>query len=122
MHDVDYRIKLGEYKWGKQHIEGTGSIKKSQLRRYRRSVKWISTVVLLLAVTVFFGSLSLRSKNKEYAQQEAELKAQIAEQQERSEQIEAYKEYIQSDEYIKKVAREKLKLALPGEILFEPQK
>ena len=85
-------------------------------------MKWISTVVLLLAVTVFFGSLSLRSENKECAQQEAELKAQIAEQQERSEQIEAYKEYIQSDEYIKQVAREKLGLALPGEILFEPQK
>ena len=29
LHDVDYRIKLGEYKWGKQHIEGTGSIRKA---------------------------------------------------------------------------------------------
>ena len=107
---------------GKTAYRRNGQHKKSQLRRYRRSVKWISTVVLLLAVTVFFGSLSLRSENKECAQQEAELKAQIAEQQERSEQIEAYKEYIQSDEYIKQVAREKLGLALPGEILFEPQK
>ena len=107
---------------GKTAYRRNGQYKKSQLRRYRRSVKWISTVVLLLAVTVFFGSLSLRSENKEYAQQEAELKAQIAEQQERSEQIEAYKEYIQSDEYIKQVAREKLGLAVPGEILFEPQK
>lgn len=107
---------------GKTAYRRNGQHKKSQLRRYRRSVKWISAVVLLLAVTVFFGSLSLRSQNKEYAQQEAELKAQIAEQQERSEQIEAYKEYIQSDEYIKQVAREKLGLALPGEILFEPQK
>lgn len=107
---------------GKTAYRRNGQHKKSQLRRYKRSVKWISTVVLLLAVTVFFGSLSLRSENKEYAQQEAELKAQIAEQQERSEQIEAYKEYIQSDEYIKQVAREKLGLALPGEILFEPQK
>ena len=82
---------------------------------------WISMVVLLLAGAVFFASNSLRSKNKEYAQQEAELKEQIAAQEERSKEIEEYKDYMQSDEYVKQEAREKLGLVMPGEIVFEPE-
>ena len=82
---------------------------------------WISMVVLLLAGAVFFASISLRSQNKEYAQQEAELQEQIAAQEERTKEIEEYKEYMQSDEYVKQEAREKLGLVMPGEVVFEPE-
>lgn len=90
------------------------------MRRNRQSVMLVSTVVLLLAVMVFFGSIKLQAKNKEYMRQEAELEAQIAEEQERSKEIDEYKDYVQTDEYAKEIAREKLGLVDPNEILFKP--
>ena len=77
-------------------------------------------VVLLMSVMVFFGSVTLQAKNKEYKSQEAELKAQIEEAKERSKEIEEYQEYVQTDEYVKEIAREKLGLVDPDEILFKP--
>lgn len=90
------------------------------MRRHRQSVMLVSTVVLLLAVMVFFGSIKLQAKNKEYKRQEAELETQIAEAKERAEEIEEYQEYVQTDEYAKEIAREKLGLVDPDEILFRP--
>ena len=47
---------------------------------------------------------------------ESELSVTIKEQ----EELEKYKEYIKSDEYIEDIARKKLGLAYPDEIIFEP--
>lgn len=89
-------------------------------RSHRQSVVLVSTVVLLMSVMVFFGSVTLQAKNKEYMSQEAELKAQIEEAKERSKEIEEYQAYVQTDEYVKEIAREKLGLVDPDEILFKP--
>lgn len=106
-----------------------GSIKqKKRDRRVRRQVKYhktsmiaVSSVVVLMAVLLSIGSISLRAKNNEYKRQEQKLKAQIAEQEQRQEEIEALKEYVGTDEYIEDVAKEKLRLVNPNEILFEAE-
>ena len=45
---------------------------------------------------------------------------EIEKEKERSSEVEEYQEYVQSDEYVKDVAREKLGLVGPDEIVFEP--
>jgi cell division protein DivIC len=90
------------------------------IRKYRRSMALIIGVLVLLAAGTFVSSLSLRAKNQEYARQEKELKSQIAEEEERTQEIQEYQEYIQSDDYVRETARDKLGLVDPGEILFEP--
>lgn len=112
--------KLGEYHMTKRTQGRTIQKRRKRMRRHRQSVMLVSTVVLLLAVMVFFGSVKLQAKNKEYMRQEAELEAQIAEAEERAEEIEEYQDYVQTDEYAKEIAREKLGLVDPGEILFKP--
>jgi len=94
--------------------------RRKRIRRHRQSIMLVSTVVLLLAVMVFFGSIKLQAKNQEYMRQEAELEAQIAEAEARSKEIEDYKNYVQTDEYAKEIAREKLGLVDPDEIIFKP--
>lgn len=67
-----------------------------------------------------FRSMTLQAKNNEYKSQEAELNQEIEKEKERSSEVEEYQEYVQSDEYVKDVAREKLGLVDPDEIVFEP--
>lgn len=94
--------------------------KNSALRQHKRSIMLISLVLVLLAVVLGVNAVNLRSRNESYKQQEAELKAQIKEQEERAKEIEEFEEYVKTDDYIKEVAEEKLGLVDPNEILFKP--
>ena len=74
-----------------------------------------------MAAMLAVNSVNLYARNKIYKQQEAELKAQIEEQNARSEKVKEYEEYVKTDDYIKDVAEEKLGLVDPHEILFRPE-
>jgi len=67
-------------------------------------------------------NVSLKAKNDEYKAQEAELKTQIEEEQARSKEVEQFKSYVQTDDYIKDIAEDKLGLVDPNEIIFKPTK
>lgn len=96
--------------------------KSDGLRKNRRSVWMISCVMLLLGVVVLECGISLKEKNEVYLAKEEELQLQIDAERERSEEIDELKEYVETDEYIEMVAKEKLGLAYENEILFEAQK
>lgn len=93
----------------------------SIFRQHKRSVAVICTVLGLLAAVLAVNSVSLYGRNQVYKQQEAELRAQIEEQNARTEEVKEYAEYVKSEDYIKDVAQEKLGLADPKEILFRPE-
>lgn len=106
-----------------------GSIKqknrdKRQRRRvqyHKRSVLLICGVLVLLAVVLSIGSVSLHAKNKKYMAYEAELKVQLEKEKARTEEIEDLEKYVGTDEYIEDVAKEKLRLINPNEILFRAE-
>lgn len=89
--------------------------------QHRLSVLLISCVVVILAVVLSVASISLHTKNKNYKAQEAELEQQIEEQDLRAEEIEELDEYVGTDQYIEDVAKEKLGLVYPNEILFKAE-
>lgn len=89
-------------------------------RRHAASVRIVCAVLAALALALGVKSVSLYEKNEAYKQQEAELEAQIEEEKERSKEIEEYTQYIQSDDYIKDVAEDKLGLVDPNEVIFTP--
>ena len=64
-------------------------------------------------------SYALEEKIGDYKSQRKEVKAQISAEEQRTKEIEALKEYMQSDEYAKQVAREKLGLVEGDEIIFK---
>ena len=102
-------------------------MKKIQGRRARHqlqhklSMYLIAAVIVVLGVTLSFASISLHAKNKEYMAQEAELEAQIKAESNRAEEIDELEEYVGTDEYVEDVAKEKLGLVYPNEILFEAE-
>ncbi len=89
--------------------------------QHRLSVLLISCVVVILAIVLSVASISLHTKNKNYKVQEAELEQQIEEQDLRAEEIEELEEYVGTEQYIEDVAKEKLGLVYPNEILFKAE-
>lgn len=100
--------------------------KKSRVRRnkrclqtHKRSVLAISAVIVLLIAVVSVNAVTLRAKEKAYRVQEAELQEQIKEEEERASEISELEDYVNTEEYVEEVAREKLGLAHENEILFK---
>ncbi|MDY5846342.1 MAG: septum formation initiator family protein [Bariatricus sp.] len=92
---------------------------KSRLQSHKRSVLAISGIIIMLSAVIVIHGMTLQSRNKEYMAQEAELMAQLEDEQERSEEIDELKDYVGTDEYIEDVAKEKLGLIKQNEILFK---
>ncbi len=83
----------------------------------------IAGVVLLLLVFVSVGSLSLRASNMNKQEKIDELNTLILEEKKNKESIDKYDEYVnlENDEFVKKVAREKLGLVCEDEIIFKAE-
>lgn len=81
---------------------------KSNALQHKISVLSITCVIVLLAIILSVASISLREKNNSYKAQEAELEEQLKEETARAEEIDALD-----------VAKEKLGLVNPNEILFK---
>lgn len=96
-------------------------MKKRRVLQHRLSVFSITAVIVVLAVTLSVASISLHRKNSEYKAQEAELEAQLEQEALRAEEIEELEEYVGTNEYVEDVAKEKLGLVYPNEILFEAE-
>ena len=76
-------------------------------------------VVLLLFGMVMIGSHSLHARDEEYRQREAALQAQIDEQLAIQAGLKEYDEYTHTRKYIEEIARTKLGLVYPDEIIFK---
>ena len=77
-------------------------------------------MVLSLAVVVQIKGSSLKSIDREYEIRLENLTAQKEEEEQRALDLEEEREYVQKEEYIKEVAKEKLGLVDQDEILLKP--
>ena len=92
----------------------------AKTREQNRLSMWIAALIvgaLIMVVLVTCGSLYRRlHSNKERIE---ELRSEIAKEEQRAEEIEEYKQYTKSREYIEEVAREKLGLVYEGAVIFK---
>ena len=86
----------------------------------RMTLIGITVVVLSLAVVVNLKSASLKAKDLEDQSREEKLQAQKDEEEQRTKDLEERKIYVQTKQYIEEVAKEKLGLVMPDEILLKP--
>lgn len=81
----------------------------------------ITFVVFSLAVTVTIRGASLKDKEQSYRLREENLIAQVKKEEDRSKELNQYRIYVQTKQYIEDVAKQKLGLVNPDEILLKPK-
>ena len=86
----------------------------------------LGMLAIALVVLVLLGGLMLKSNDlKErltgYDAKAATLQQQIEDEQNRTEEIDKLKKYMETDEYTEEVAREKLGLVKDNETVFKKQ-
>ena len=85
----------------------------------RMALIGITVVVMSLGVVTHVGTASLRKKEQEYAVKEQNLEKTKAQEEARAAELEEYRIYVQTKQYVEKVAKEKLGLVNEDEILFK---
>lgn len=88
----------------------------------RMALIGITMVVFSLAVVMNISMSSLKEKDLEYQAKEQNLEKVLADEEARAAQLEEYRIYVQTKQYVEKVAKEKLGLVKKDEILLKPGK
>ena len=83
------------------------------------SIVTVSVIVVMLVVVLHVGSLRLLEKKAAYDKREAYLLEEIAKEERRTEEIEEYRKYTRTKQYIEDLAKERLGLVYKDEIIFE---
>ena len=102
--------------------------KERNTKKRRRNVQnkaamlGISSVVCMLLGVLLVEGHSLQNKIQQNEVRYAQLEKQLKEEQARTGEIEELQEYMQSDEYVEKIAKEKIGLVKENEIIFKETK
>lgn len=93
--------------------------KKKKLSPY--TVLGIIILCIVLCGTVTYKRIVLNRQGKVYAAKIEQLQEEQKAQEKRTEELKEFKKYVETDEYIEEIARDKLGLVHEGEIVFEPE-
>ena len=91
---------------------------KNHIRR-KPGVGFIVVSVLILFAVISYKMVDLNSERNALAAQKAEYEKELADLMEEQENMDAYKAYVYSDENFESIARKKLGLVYPDEVVFE---
>lgn len=97
-------------------VQNTGKKKKR-----KNGLKIIAVAVFVLFAVISYSSVELQAEKRALEKQKAELEEQLQTEQERSEELEDKKAYMQTVRYIEEVARRVLGLVYPDETILRPE-
>lgn len=92
---------------------------KKNRRHTRIGLLSIAGFVCVFLIIFLIANNNLKSKSAENQAKIEELQESIEEQKKRSEDLDEQNEYTKTKEYIEKIAKEKLGLVYPNEIIFK---
>lgn len=84
----------------------------------RMSMILITVVVIVMAIIVGYRVREMKIELSQKQDKIDSLNEQIADEEDRKEEIEEYKDYVETDEFVEDTAREKLGLVYEDEIVF----
>ena len=99
-------------------------MKEKKAHRKKNLNSSATMIGLLLMVGIIAGTIvtnenDMRKQEQTYIQKEESLKRDIAQEENRTANLEEKKKYVTTDKYIKEVAKDKLGLLSPDEILLK---
>lgn len=90
-------------------------------KKRKNGLKIIAVAVLVLFAVITYSSVELQAEKRALEKREAELQDQLQTEQERSEELEDKKAYMQTIRYIEEIARKVLGLVYPDETILRPE-
>ncbi len=81
----------------------------------------IGFVVMLLFCLVGYNTINLKNKVNDGAERESILENQIEDAEKTSEELETREQYMQTKKYVEDVAKDKIGLVYPDEIVIKPE-
>lgn len=98
-------------------IKGTGRRKSSNM------LVGLAIVVVVIALAVIFNvrGRTIKAQNKADSDRIEELQREIESEQARAEELEEYSKYTNTKQFVEDMARKKLGLIYPGELIFKPE-
>ena len=84
------------------------------------AIMGITLVVMCLAVAINIKGADLKQSDLDYKVREENLDAQVKAEEKRTEELKEYKIYVKTKQYAEEIAKEKLGLVNPDEILLKP--
>ncbi len=88
-------------------------------RKYKTGLGFVAAAMLVLFAIISYKRIDLNAKRDQLLEEKQRYEQMYQKLTEEKEDIESYKDYVNSDEYIEHVAREKLGLVYPNDIVFE---
>lgn len=83
---------------------------------------WLAALVVgILIVVIMVACFGLFGKLQDNRKRIEELNSQIRTEEQRSDDIEEFRQYTETREYIEEIAREKLGLVYEGEVIFKEE-
>ena len=86
----------------------------------RMAIMGITLVVMCLAVAINIKGADLKQSDLDYQIREENLARQVTEAEKRTGELQEYKIYVKTKQYAEEVAKERLGLVKPDEILLKP--
>ncbi|MGN0370122.1 MAG: septum formation initiator family protein [Butyrivibrio sp.] len=98
-------------------IKGTGRRKSSNM------LVGFAIVVVVIALAVIFNvrGRTIKAQNKADSDRIEELQREIESEQARAEELEEYSKYTNTKQFVEDMARKKLGLIYPDELIFKPE-
>ena len=97
--------------------------KKSKVKK--RSNRLVGVIICILVVGICMVFLArtkeLKAQNEAANQEVEELQEALQEEKDRTERLEEYAKYVNTKQYVEDMAREKLGLIYPGELVFKAE-
>ena len=90
-------------------------------KKRKNGLKIIAVAVLVLFAVITYSSVELQAEKRALEKQKQELEDKLQTEQERSEELEDKKAYMQTVRYIEEVARKVLGLVYPDETILRPE-
>ncbi len=99
--------------------------RKEKLRERKSSNKLISAVIIVLLIAICFAlggkSKAIKAQNADDAQQISQLKQELESEQSRTDELDEYSKYVNTKQFVIDMARDKMGLVFPDEIIFKPE-
>ena len=91
----------------------------------KRSNRLVGVIICILVVGIFMvfftRTKALKAQNEATSQEIEQLQEALQEEEDRTKRLEEYAKYVNTKQYVEDMAREKLGLIYPGELVFKAE-